>query len=154
MENLTELIPLLSWDLIPGSTIKWLLYNNPKEEYNNKNPYIKYRIILISKLSTFISLRTVKNYFSLEKPKFFIQLVVTDLTLDILKDLLSRCREGYTINSLLRIKVSKLKLLLDSFNSSDPFPNRFNSTSTTNTNDGPKLTAFTFTASNKIAVQV
>ena len=71
MENLIKLIPLFSWDLILELIIKQLLYNNLKEEYNNKNPYIKYRIILIGKLNTFISLRAIENCFSLKKPKFF-----------------------------------------------------------------------------------
>ena len=154
MENFIELIPLLSQDLILGLTIKQLLYNNLKEEYNNKNLYIKYRIILIDEFSTFINLRAVENYFSLKKPKFFIQLVVIDLILDVLKDLLSYYREGYTINSPLRIKVFKLKLLLDSFNSGDPFPNRLNSTFITNTNNSPSLLASAFTTGDKVAVQV
>ena len=109
-------------------------------------------MILVGELGTFLNLKAAKNYFSLKKPKFFIQLVVKNLTLDVLKDLLSRYREGYAINNPLKIKVPKLKLLSDSFNSGDPFPNRFNSTFTTNTDDGPKLAAFTFTISDKIAV--
>ena len=132
--------------------MKWLLYNDPKEEYNNENPYIKYKMILVGKLSTFISLRAVENYFSLKKPEFSIQLVVIDLTLNVLKDLLSRYREGYTINSLLRIKVLELELLLNSFNSSNPFPNRLDGTSTTNTDNGPSLLAFAFTIGNKVTV--
>ena len=80
--------------------------------------------------------------------------MVKNSILDILKNLLSHYREGYAINSLLRIKVLKSKLLLDSFNSSNPFPNRFNGTSTTNTDNGPKLAASTFTIGNKVAVQV
>ena len=109
-------------------------------------------MILVGEFSTFISLRAIENYFSLKKPEFFIQLVVVDLILDILKDLLSRYREGYAINSPLRIKVFELKLLLDSFDSSNPFPNRFNSTFTTNTDDGLKLAAFAFIISDKVAV--
>ena len=134
--------------------MKQLLYNNPQEEYNNENLYIKYRIILIGELSTFLSLRAIENRFSPEKPEFSIQLVVKDSILDVLKDLLSRYREGYTINSSLRIKVPELELLLDSFNSGDPFPNRFNGTSTTNTNNSLPLLASTFTIGNKLAVQV
>ena len=134
--------------------MKWLLYNNPQKEYNNKNPYIKYKIILVDKLSTFLSLKTVENRFSLEKPEFSIQLVVKDLTLDILKDLLSCCREEYAINSPLRIKVPESKLQSDSFNSGDPFPDGFDGTSTTDTDDGPKLATSAFTAGDKVAVQV
>ena len=78
--------------------------------------------------------------------------MVEDLILDVLKDLLSHCREGYAINSPLRIKVFKLKLLLNFFNSGNPFPNGFDGTSTTNTDDGPKLTASVFTAGDKVAV--
>ena len=154
MKNLTELILLFNWDLILGLTIKWLSYNNPKEEYNDENLYIKYRIILIGELSIFISLRAIENYFSLKKPKFFIQLVVADSILDILKDLLSRCGEGYAINSPLRIKVPELELLSDSFDSGDPFPGGFDGTSTTDTDDGLKLEVSAFTAGDKVAVQV
>ena len=80
--------------------------------------------------------------------------MVKDLILDVLKDLISHYRKGYAINSPLKIKVPKLKLLLDFFNSGNPFPNRFNSISTTNTDNGPKLIAFTFIISDKVAVQV
>ena len=109
-------------------------------------------MIFIGKLSIFFSLRATENHFSLGKLEFFIQLVVKDLTLDVLKDLLSCYRKGYTINSPLRIKVPKLKLLLNSFNSSDPFPNGFNSTFTTDTDNGPKLAASAFTVGDKVAV--
>ena len=78
--------------------------------------------------------------------------MVEDLILNILKDLLSHYRERYAINSPLKIKVSKLKLLLDFFNSSNPFPNGFDGTSTTNTDNGPKLTASAFTIGDKVAV--
>ena len=154
IKNLTELVLPLNQDLIPGSIIKQLSYNDPKEEYNDENPYIKYRIILVGKLSTFISLKTAENYFSPKKPEFSIQLVVVDSTLDVLKDLLSHYREGYTINSPLRIKVPKLELLLDSFNSGNPFPNGLNGTSITDTNNSPSLPASAFTIGNKVAVQV
>ena len=78
--------------------------------------------------------------------------MVTDSILDILKDLLSYYRKGYAINSPLRIKIFKLKLLLDSFNSSNPFPNGFNGTFTTNTDNRLKLVASTFTTGDKVAV--
>ena len=74
--------------------------------------------------------------------------------MDVLKDLLSRCGEGYAVNSPLRIKVPELELLSDSFDSGDPFSNRFDGTSTTNTNDRLKLAASAFITSNKVAVQV
>ena len=80
--------------------------------------------------------------------------MVKDSILYILKDLLSYYREGYTINSPLKIKVPKLELLLNFFNSSDPFPNRFDGTSTTNTDNGPKLAASAFTIGDKVAIQV
>ena len=111
-------------------------------------------MILVGKLSAFLSLKAVENCFSLKKPKFSIQLVVEDLTLNILKDLLSRCGEGYAINSPLRIKVPELEFLLDFFNSSNPFPNGFNGTFTTNIDNRPKLVASAFTTGNKVVVQV
>ena len=111
-------------------------------------------MILIGKLSAFLSLKAIENCFSLEKPKFSIQLVVEDSILDILKDQLSYCKEGYTINNSLRIKAPKSELLLDSFNSSDPFPNRFDGTSTTNTDNGLTLVASAFTIGDKVVVQV
>lgn len=154
MENLAELVPPLSWDLIPGSAMKWLSYNNPQEEYNDENPYVKYGMILVGELGTFLSLRAAENRFSPEKPEFSIQLVVEDSTLDVLKDLLSRRGEGYAINSPLRIKVPESELLSDSFDSGDPFPDGFDGTSTTDTNDGPPLPASAFTAGDKVAVQV
>ena len=134
--------------------MKWLLYNNPAEEYNNKNLHIKFGMILLGKLSAFLSLKAAENHFSLEKPEFSIQLVVEDLTLDVLKDLLSCRGEGYAVNNPLRIKVPESELLLDSFNSSDPFPDRFDSTSTTDIDDGSTLPASAFTAGDKVAVQV
>jgi hypothetical protein len=134
--------------------MKWLLYNDPAKEYNNKNLHIKFGMILLGKLGTFLSLKATENYFNPEKPEFSIQLVVEDSTLDILKDLLSCRGEGYTVNNPLRIKVPESELLSDSFYSSDPFPDRFDSTSTTDTNDRSTLPASTFTASDKVAVQV
>jgi hypothetical protein len=77
-----------------------------------------------------------------------------DSTLDVLIDLLSRRGEGYAINNPLRIKVPESELLSDSFSSGDPFPDGFDGTSTTDTDDGPTLTASTFTAGDKVAVQV
>ena len=109
-------------------------------------------MILVGELSTFLSLRATENRFSPEKPEFSIQLVVKDSTLDVLKDLLSRRGEGYAINSPLRIKVPELELLSDSFDSGDPFPDGFNGTSTTDTDDGPPLPASAFTAGDKVTV--
>lgn len=80
--------------------------------------------------------------------------MVEDSILDVLKDLLSRRGEGYAINSPLRIKVPESELLSDSFDSSDPFPDGFDGTSTTDTDDGPPLPASAFTAGDKVAVQV
>jgi hypothetical protein len=54
----------------------------------------------------------------------------------------------------LRIKAPKSELLLDFFNSSDPFPNRFDGTSTTNTDNGLTLVASAFTIGDKVVVQV
>ena len=78
--------------------------------------------------------------------------MVEDLILDILKDLLSHYGEGYAINSPLRIKVPKSKLLLDFFNNSNPFLNGLNGTFTTDTNNGPSLLASAFTIGDKVAV--
>jgi hypothetical protein len=52
--------------------MKWLLYNDPEEEYNNENPYIKFGIILIGELGAFLSLKAIENRFNPEKPEFFI----------------------------------------------------------------------------------
>jgi hypothetical protein len=154
VENLIDLGPLLSWDLIPGTTMKWLSYDDPEEEYNDEHPYIKFGIILVGELGTFISLKLAENHFSPEKPQFSVQLLVEESTLDVLKDLLSRRGEGYTINNPLRIKVPESELLSDSFNHGDPFPDGFDGTSTTDTDDGPVLTASAFTPGDKVAVQV
>ena len=57
VENLVELGPLLSWDLILGTTMKWLLYDDPVEEYSDKNPHIKFRMILLDGLGAFLNLK-------------------------------------------------------------------------------------------------
>ncbi|KAH9203129.1 hypothetical protein DL95DRAFT_472680 [Leptodontidium sp. 2 PMI_412] len=154
VENIAELRPQLSWDLIQGSTMKWLSYNDPEEEYNDDNPYTKFGIILVGEIGSFLSLKTAENHFSPEKPEFSIQLVVEDTTLNVLKDLLARCGEGYTVKSPLRIKVPESDLLSDSFNSGDPFPDGCDGTSTTDEDDGPTLAASAFGAGDKVAVQV
>jgi len=134
--------------------MKWLSYNDPEEEYNDENPYVKFEMILIGELGAFLSLKAVENRFSPEKPEFSIQLAVEDSTLDVLKDLLSRRREGYAINNPLRIKAPESELLSDSFNNGDPFPNGFDGTSTTDVDDGPTLPGSAFTIGDKVAVQV
>jgi hypothetical protein len=154
IENLTELGPLLSWDLILGTTMKWLSYNDPAQEYDDENPYIKFGMILLGELGAFLSLKTAENHFSPDKPEFSIQLVVEETTLDVLKDLLSRRGEGYAINNPLRIKIPESELLSESFDNSDPFPHGFDGTSTTDTDDGPSLPASAFNAGDKVAVQV
>lgn len=50
----------------------------------------------------------------------------------------------------MRIKVSESELLSDSFDSGDLFPNRFDSTSTTDEDNEPTLAALPFVAGNKI----
>jgi hypothetical protein len=109
-------------------------------------------MILVRELGAFLNLKVVENHFSPEKPEFSVQLLVKESTLDVLKDLLSCREEGYTINNPLRIKVPESELLSDSFNSSDLFPDRFDGTSTTDTNDRPNLAASAFTAGDKVAV--
>jgi hypothetical protein len=81
VENLADLGPLLSWDLIQGATMKWLSYSDPEEEYNNENPHVKFGMILVGELGTFLSLKAAENRFSPENPEFSIQLVVEDSTL-------------------------------------------------------------------------
>ncbi|KAH6668509.1 hypothetical protein B0J14DRAFT_658417 [Halenospora varia] len=154
VENLGDLGPLLNWDLIQGTTMKWLSYDDPAEEYNDTNPHMKFGMILLGELGAFLNLQAAKNHFTPEKPEFSIQLVVEDSTLDVLKDLLSRRGEGYAINNPLRIKVPESELLSDSFNCGDPFPDGFDGTSTTDTDDGSALAASAFTAGDKVAVQV
>ncbi|KAL5328217.1 hypothetical protein ACEPPN_001713 [Leptodophora sp. 'Broadleaf-Isolate-01'] len=134
--------------------MKWLSHNDPEEEYNDDNPHTKLGIILIGEIGTFLSLKTAENHFSLDKPEFSIQLLVEDTTLNVLKDLLARCGDGYTVKSPLRIKVPKLDLLSNSFNSGDLFPDGFDGTSTTDENDGLTLAASAFGAGDKVAVQV
>jgi hypothetical protein len=154
VENLPELGSLLSWDLIPGTTMKWLSYDDPEEEYRDKHPHIKFGMILLGELGAFLNLKVAENPFSPEKPEFSVQLLVQESTLDVLKELLSRRGEGYAINNPLRIKVPESELLSDSFNHGDPFPDGFDGTSTTDTNDGPVLAASAFTTGDKVAVQV
>jgi hypothetical protein len=154
VKNLAELGPLLSWDLIPGTTVKWLLYDDPREEYDDAYLYIKFGMILVGELSAFLNLKVAENHFSPEKPEFSVQLLVEDLILDVLKDLLSWRGEGYAINNPLKIKVPESELLSDSFKSSDLFPDGFDRTSITDTDDGPVLAASAFTTGNKVAVQV
>lgn len=120
----------------------------------NENPHIKFGLILLGELGTFLSLKTAENRFTPDKPEFSIQLVVEDLSLDVLKVLLSSSGEGFTINNPLKIKVPESELFSDSFNSGDPFPDSFDGTSTTDTDDGPIIPASAFTAGDKVAVQV
>jgi hypothetical protein len=75
-----------------------------------------------------------------------------DTTIEVLRDLLSRRGEGYTINNPLRIKVPELELLSDSFEGGDPFPSGFDGTSTTDTDDGPIIPASAFAPGDKVAV--
>ena len=110
MENLADLVPPLSWVLIQGATMKWLSYNDPEEEYNDENPHVKFGMILVGELGAFLSLKAAENRFSPEKPEFSIRLAVEDSTLDVLKDLLSRRGEGYSINNPLRIKAPESEL--------------------------------------------
>jgi hypothetical protein len=154
VENLAQLVPQLSWDLIGGPTMKWLSYDDPKEEYNDENPHVKFGLILVGELGAFLNLKSAENYFRPENPEFSLQLLLEDSTLDVLKDLLSRRGEGYAINNPLRIKVPESELSSDSFSTGDPFPDRFDGTSTTDTDDGPIISASVFTAGDKVAVQV
>jgi hypothetical protein len=109
-------------------------------------------MILLGELSAFLSLKTAENHFSPNKPEFSIQLLVEDTTLEVLKDLLSRRREGYAINNPLRIKILELELFSESFDNGDPFPYGFDGTSTTDTDDGLSLLASAFTVGDKVAV--
>ena len=93
---------LLRWDLILGATMKWLLYDDLTKVYNNENPHLKFRMILLGELGAFLNLKAAENHFSPENPEFSIQLLVEDSTLDVSKDLLSCRGEGYAINNLLR----------------------------------------------------
>ena len=77
-----------------------------------------------------------------------------DSILDVLKDLLSRRKEGYAINNPLKIKAPESELLSDSFNNRDPFLNGFDGTSTTDVDDGPILPGSAFTISDKVIIQV
>jgi hypothetical protein len=154
VENLEDIDHLLSWDLIPGTKMKWLSYNDPEEEYSDEHPHTKFGMILLGELGTFLNLKLAENHFTPDKPEFSIQLLVEDSTLDVMKNLLSRRGEGYIINNPLKIKVPELELLSDSFNCGDPFPDGFDGTSTTDTDDGPVLAASAFTTGDKVAVQV
>jgi hypothetical protein len=53
VENLPELGSLLNWDLIPGTTMKWLLYDNPGQEYSDESPHVKFGMILLGELGPF-----------------------------------------------------------------------------------------------------
>jgi hypothetical protein len=154
IENLIDIDPLLSWDLIPGTTMKWLSYDDPEEEYNDEHPHTKLGLILVGELGTFVTLKLAENYFRPEKPEFSVQLLVEDSTLDILNNLLSRRGEGYTVSHPLRIKVPESELLSGSFNRGDPFPSGYDGTLTTDNDDGPELAASAFSTGDKVAVQV
>lgn len=93
--------------------MKWLSYDDPKEEYNDENPHVKFGLILVGELGAFLNLKSAENYFRPENPEFSLQLLLEDSTLDVLKDLLSRRGEGYAINNPLRIKVPESELLSD-----------------------------------------
>lgn len=95
MENLGDIGHLLSWVLIQGTTMKWLSYNDPAEEYSDENPHTRFGMILLGELGAFLSLKAAENRFNPEKPEFSIQLTVEDSSLDALKNLLSLRGEGY-----------------------------------------------------------
>ncbi|KAH8800761.1 hypothetical protein F5884DRAFT_808732 [Xylogone sp. PMI_703] len=133
--------------------MKWLSYDDPEEKYTDEHPHVKFGMILVGELGAFLNLKVAENHFSPEKPEFSLQLLVEESTLDILKDLLSHRGEGYAVNNPLRIKIPESELLSDSFESGDPFPDGFDGTSTTDTDDGPALPASAFTAGDKVAVQ-
>lgn len=133
--------------------MKWLSYDDPEEEYSDEHPHVKFGMILLGELGSFLNLKVAENPFSPDKPEFSVQLLVQESTLDVLKGLLSRRGEGYTVNNPLRIKVPESELLSDSFNHGDPFPDGFDGTSTTDTNDGPFLAASAFSTGDRVAIQ-
>jgi hypothetical protein len=53
-EKLLIFVLLLYWDLVPGTSIKWLSYNDPSEQYTPDNPHIELGIILIGQLGSFL----------------------------------------------------------------------------------------------------
>jgi hypothetical protein len=134
--------------------MKWLSYDDLEGEYDDEHPHIKFWMILGGELCAFHDLKVAENYFSPEKPEFSVQLQVEESTLEVLKNLPSRRGEGYAIKNPLRIKVPESELLSDSFDSGDPFPDGFDGTSMTDTDDGPILPASAFTTGDKVAVQV
>lgn len=154
VEKLLAFVPPLSWDLVPSKGVKWLSYDDPSEQYTPDNPHIELGIILIGQLGSFLTLKSAENNFNTSKPEFMIQLEVEDQSLDILRELLSRRGDGYSITNPLRIKVPQSDLLSTSFDSGDPFPDCFDGTLTTDNDDGPKLEASIFTPGDKVAVQV
>lgn len=143
----------LVFDLL-GTTMKWLSYDDPAQEYDDENPHTKFGMILLGELSTFLNLKTAENHFSPDKPEFSIQLLVEEATLEVLKAPLSRRGESYAVSTPLRIKIPESELLSESFGNGDPFPHGFDGASTTDTDDGLSLPASAFTIGDKVAVQV
>jgi hypothetical protein len=152
--KLLEFVPPLRWDLVPGTSVKWLSYDDPSEQYTPDKPHIELGIILVGQLGTFLTLKRAENNFNPSKPQFMIQLEVEDQSLDILRELLSRRGDGYCITNPLRIKVPESDLLSTSFDSGDPFLECFDGTLATDDDDGSRLEASGFTPGDKVAVQV
>jgi hypothetical protein len=152
VENLDRLNPKLSWEVVSGTRIKWLTYNEPGDLYNDEGPG-PLGVILLGQLGPFVRLRSAENSFNKNKPEFSVQLEVEDRSLGILKNLIRRRERNLTVANPLRVKVTESDLTSHSFTPGDAFPATFDGTSTDDDQDGDVIDASCFTAGDKVAIQ-
>ena len=152
VENLNRLDPKPSWEIVGGTGIKWLVYNDPGDLYSDEEPG-PLGVILLGQLGPFIRLRSAENNFNKNKPEFSLQLEIGEQSLGILKDLIRRRDRNLTVVNPIRIKVAESDITFPSFKPGDPFPATFDGSSTDDNQDGDTIEASCFTPGNKVAIQ-
>jgi hypothetical protein len=152
VENLDRLDPKLSWEVVGGTGIQWLAYNDPDDLYSDEEPG-PLGVILVGQLGPFVRLRSAENNFNKNKPEFSLQLEIDDRSLSILKKLIRRRVTDLTVTNPLRVKVTESDITFPSFTPGDPFPATFDGTSTDDDQDGDTIDASCFATGDKVAIQ-
>lgn len=152
VENLDRLDPKPSWEIIGGTGVKWLAYNDPGDLYNDEEPG-PLAVILLGQLGPFIRLRNAENNFNKNKPEFSLQLEIEERSLGVLKNFIRQRERNLTVVNPLRVKVTESDISFPSFTPGDPFPATFDGTSTDDDQDGDTIDASCFTPGDKVAIQ-
>jgi hypothetical protein len=106
-----------------------LTHNEPNDIYDDEE-FGPLGIILLGQLGQFPKLKSAKNNFNQNKPKFSLQLQVEEPSLEVLKALIRRRDRNLTVTNPLCIKVAESDITLSSFASGDPFPAAFDGKAT------------------------